>query len=212
MAGSRPAFYLSSFKFGDKKYQLMELAPKGKIAIIPNALDFRGADSERTMQSLENKMMRLAEFGLEPRIVDLKGYFGRQSELRAIIKEIGAVFILGGNVFVLRQAMKLSGLDTILTELSYDTSFLYAGYSAAGCVLAPSLKVYEVVGDVIQTPYEGQTEVVWEGLGLVDFASMPHWRSDHPESESIEKGIEYCEQHNIKYKAVKDGEVLVFEQ
>lgn len=203
-------FYLSSFKFGTEKDQLKDLAPKGKIAIIPNALDFREADDERTSRSLENKMERLEQLGLEPQIVDLKGYFGREEDLKKIIEDIGAVFVLGGNVFVLRQAMKLSGLDTILTMLRYDPNFLYAGYSAAGCVLAPSLDPYKVVGDATETPYPQLREVIWEGLGFVDFAFMPHWDSDHPEAEAIGRGIEYCKQHGIEYKAVRDGEVLIF--
>jgi len=200
--------YLSSFKFGNKTDLLKALAPKGRIAIIPNALDFRGADNERTAQSLENKMTRLEQFGLQPQIVDLKNYFGKQADLRAIIQDFGAVFVLGGNVFVLRQAMKLSGLDEIITDLSATSDFLYAGYSAGVCVLAPSLEPYKVV-DEPQTPYQELTEVIWDGLGLVDFAFMPHWDSDHPESAAIARGIEYCEKHGIKYKAIRDGEVFV---
>lgn len=203
-------FYLSSFKFGKEKDRLKVLAPNGRIAIIPNALDFRDADDERTTRSLDNKTERLEQFGLQPEVVDLKEYFGREDDLRMLIEEIGAVFVLGGNVFVLRQAMKLSGLDNILTMLRYDPDFLYAGYSAAGCVLAPTLDPYKVVGDATVTPYKELDEVIWEGLGFVDFAFMPHWDSDHPETQAIDRGIEYCEQHNIEYKAVRDGEVLIF--
>ena len=202
--------YLSSFKFGKEKDQLKDLALKGKIAVIPNALDFRDADDDRTARSLENKMERLEELGLEPQVIDLKDYFGREEDLKKVIEDIGAVFVLGGNVFVLRQAMKLSGLDTILTMLRYDPDFLYAGYSAAGCVLAPSLEPYKVVGDATETPYPQLDEVIWDGLGFVDFAFMPHYKSDHPETEAIDRGIEYCEEHGIEYKAVSDGEVLIF--
>jgi dipeptidase E len=203
-------FYLSSYKLGNQKARLKELAPTDQIAIIPNALDFRGADDARTLQSLENKKLRLSEVGLEAEVVDLKDYFGKQAELRAVIERIGNVFVLGGNVFVLRQAMKLSGLDEIITDMNANPDFLYAGYSAAGCVLAPSLKPYSIVDDITLTPYPELQEVIWEGLGLVDFAFMPHWDSDHPESAAIEREIEYCEEHGIKYKAVRDGEVLVF--
>lgn len=203
-------FYLSSFKFGKEKDRLRGLTPKGKIAIIPNALDFREADDERTRRSLENKLQRLEELGLKAEVVDLKVYFGREEDLKKIIEEIGAVFVLGGNVFVLRQAMRLSGLDSILTMLRYDPTFLYAGYSAAGCVLAPSLEPYKVVGDATETPYPELDEVIWEGLDFVDFTFMPHWDSDHPETEAIDRGIRYCEKNGIEYKAVRDGEVLIF--
>lgn len=203
-------FYLSSFKFGKEKDRLKDLAPKEKIAIIPNALDFREANDERTTRSLANKIERFEELGIEAEVLDLKDYFGREDNLKKIIEDIGAVFVLGGNVFVLRQAMKLSGLDNILTLLRYDPDFLYAGYSAAGCVLAPSLEPYQVVGDATLAPYPQSNGVIWEGLGFVDFAFMPHWDSDHPESQAIDRGIEYCKEYGIEYKAVRDGEVLIF--
>lgn len=203
-------FYLSSFKFGDKKAQIKQLAPTDSIWIIPNALDFRIDNDENTVKSIENKIMRLKEIGLNAENLDLKQYFGNQTLLKSRILEYGAVFVMGGNVFVLRQAMKLSGLDDILVDLHEShANFLYSGYSAAGCVLAPSLKPYQVVGDATKTPYAELDEVIWEGLGLVDFAFMPHYKSNHPESDAIDRGIEYCVEHNIKYKAVSDGEVIV---
>lgn len=202
-------FYLSSFKFGKEKHRLKELAPTNRIAIIPNALDFRSADSERTKQSLDNKLLRLTELGFTPEVIDLKDYFDKRDELRRLIDDIGSVFILGGNVFVLRQAMKLSGLDEIIMSHKDDPNFLYAGYSAAGCILAPSLEPYKAVDDITQAPYPNQG-VILEGLGLVDFAFMPHFDSDHPESERIGDIINYCEQQSIKYKALRDGEVLIF--
>jgi dipeptidase E len=64
----------------------------------------------------------------------------------------------------------------------------------------------------LMLPYDGLDAVIWEGLGLVDFAFMPHWDSDHPESAAIERGIEYCREDGIKYRAVRDGEVLVCSQ
>jgi len=203
-------FYLSSFKFGKDKDLLAKLAPTNKIAIIPNALDFRDMNSQQTKHSLQNKVLRLSELGFEPEVIDLKSYFGKKDELRKIIEAMKSVFVLGGNVFVLRQAMKLSGLDQIILDQVDNSDFLYAGYSAAGCVLAPSLEPYKAVDDVSQIPYPGQTEVIIEGLGLVDFAFMPHWNSDHPESRRIGAIIEYCKRHHIKYKALPDGEVLIF--
>lgn len=202
-------YYLSSFKFGKEKHQFKELAPTNRIAIIPNALDFRDVDSDRTRQSIKNKMLQLSKLGFDPEIVDLKDYFEHKYRLKHLIDTIGVVFILGGNVFVLRQAMKLSGLDEILLSHKNDHNFLYSGYSAAGCVLAPSLKQYKLVGDHTQAPYPDQ-DTILAGLGLADFAFMPHWDSDHPESLQIGEAIEYCKQHNIKYKALRDDDVLIF--
>ncbi len=205
-------FYLSSFKFGNKKDQLKAMAPTDNIWVIPNALDFRAFDDDQSLNAIANKKMRLEEIGFNVEVLDLKDYFGKNDEVEAKVRSYGAVFIMGGNVFVLRQAMRLCGLDRVLIELAKNNAdFLYSGYSAAGCLLAPSLEPYKVVGDATITPYEGWNEIIWEGLGLVDFAFMPHYKSVHPETEAIDRGIQYCEEHGIKYKTVRDGEVLVFQ-
>ena len=107
--------------------------------------------------------------------------------------------------------MKLSGLDEILHELKDDKDnpdFLCAGYSAGPCVLTDSLRGMELV-DQLDTPYAEQKEIIWEGLGLINFRFIPHWQSDHPESADIEKEITYCKEHNITYRALRDGEVMI---
>lgn len=142
-------------------------------------------------------------------MVNLKNYFGKQSKLKNKLTELEAVFISGGNVFVLRQAMKLSGLDEILKDF-LNTNFLYAGYSAAGCILSPNLKGMELV-DPLDTPYDEQKEILWDGLGLIDFHFIPHWNSNHPESVNINKVINYCKKNKITYKTIRDGEVIIIE-
>jgi dipeptidase E len=203
-------YYLSSYELGNEADRLKALAAKGKIGYIPNARDFTGADPKRKADRNTSDMNSLRELGLQVELIDLRDYFGKQHELKEKLEELGAIFISGGNVFVLRQAMKLSGLDEVLEELQDHEDFLYAGYSAAGCVLAQSLKMYEIV-DKADTPYSEQKEVIWEGLGVVDWAFMPHWDSNHPESADIEKEIAYCKKNNISYRAVRDGEVIILE-
>ena len=203
-------FYLSSYELGNETEKLKTLIPKGKIGYIPNARDFTGADPGKRIKRNESDMDSLCKLGLEVELLDLRNYFDRRDELEKKLEELGAIFISGGNVFVLRQAMKLSGLDEILKEMRNNNDFLYAGYSAAGCVLSPSLKGYEIV-DPLDTPYGELKEIIWEGLGLIDFYFMPHWNSDHPESADVEKEIAYCKQNDIPYKAIRDGEVIIIE-
>lgn len=202
-------FYLSSYELGNEMHKLKQLVSKGKIGYIPNARDFSGADSEREKKRTENDMTSLRNLGLGVEMLDLQSYFGKPAELEKKVQELGAVFISGGNVFVLRQAMKLSGLDEILAKLR-NTNFLYAGYSAAGCVLAPRLDGMDIV-DPLDTPYEEQKEIIWDGLGFVDFHFVPHWDSDHPESDDTAKEIKYCIENNIPYKPIRDGDVLIIE-
>ncbi len=205
-------FYLSSFRLGGQAGKLREMIPYGKIGYIPNARDYSNPDIERRKDSITLDILLLQNLGIQVEEVDLKNYFNKKDELKKKLDELGAIFISGGNVFVLRQAMRLSGLDQILREFKEsDTDFLYAGYSAAGCVLAPSLKAYPIVDNSEDHPYEGLTETIWEGLGFVDFAFMPHYKSDHPESADVDKEIEFCKENNIPYKAIRDGEVIMID-
>ncbi|HCC83425.1 TPA: hypothetical protein DEP96_01090 [Candidatus Uhrbacteria bacterium] len=204
-------FYLSSFRLGNQATKLKILIPHGHIAYIPNALDFTNVDQTRRDAHIKQDLDSLRELGLRVETLNLHDYFGQQAALQAKLTEIGAIFVSGGNVFILRQAMKLSGLDVILTQSLLPKDVLYAGYSAAGCVLSPNLDAYKIVDDATETPYPELPEVIWTGLNLIDFAFLPHWDSDHPESATITQAVEYCQQHNLPYKTLRDGEVLIIE-
>src|SRR3989338_3471061 len=161
--------YLSSFKLGDKAKELMRLISDNKrIGYIPNACDYTDADINRRNESNKNDMAELRNLGLDVEPLDLKDYFGKVDELRRKIKSLGGVFVRGGNTFILRQAMKLSGFDRIFKELVEREDFVYAGYSAGICVLAPNLKALQIVDDPTDMPYKGLKEVIWDGLGILD--------------------------------------------
>jgi dipeptidase E len=204
--------YLSSYELGNEIERLKQLLPENrKTGYIFNALDFTGADPERRQKREEKNMAELIAVGLEVEKLDLRDYFGKEAELRTKVNQLGALWVSGGNVFVLRQAMKQSGLDTILKELTQRDDFLYGAYSAGVCVLAPSLDGYQLVDDATDTPYKELKEVVWDGLGILDYTFLPHYDSDHPESEAIGKELEYCKEKGISYKTARDGEVIIVE-
>jgi dipeptidase E len=204
-------FYLSSYGMGNEVEMLKSLLPKDnkRFGYIPNALDFTGADPERRVRQGQITMDALRQVGIDPELLDLKDYFGRESALVKKVSELGGVWISGGNTFVLRQAMSLSGLDEILKGSALRKDFLYGGFSAAGCVLSPDLHAYEIVDDATDLPYAEIQKVTWEGLGLIDFAFMPHFDSNHPESSDIAKEIQNCRDKGMPFKAVRDGEVLI---
>lgn len=202
-------YYLSSYELGHRTKELFELCTLGTIGYIPNARDFSYADPARKHARTHKDIKSLSQIGLAVRPIDLKDFFGRREELKQEVLKLGAIFISGGNVFVLRQALALSGLDSILDELKCTSdNFLYAGYSAAGCVLAPSLTAYKIV-DEIDVPYPDQKEVIWTGLNHFDWYFLPHWDSDHPESKAINEEMAYCKENNLPYKALRDGEVYI---
>jgi dipeptidase E len=205
--------YLSSYKLGNELDRLKKLMPKNnnRLGYIPNALDFTGADPQRKEQGIRTEMDELKSLGFKVELIDLKKYFGKSDMLKRKLEKLGGVFVRGGNTFVLRQAMKLSGFDNHIKELNKKDDFLYSGYSAGVCILAPSLKSLQIVDDPKDTPYKGLEKVIWDGLAILDYMILPHYESDHPESKDIDKEIQYCKKNKISYKPLRDGEVIIIE-
>jgi len=202
--------YLSSYRLGDESEQLKSMIPENnKAGFVSNALDSSVVDLERKKRSEETEMVVLRELGMDIELLDLRDYFGKEDSLREKVKEYDVIWVRGGNVFVLRQAMKLSGFDTILKELQERNDFLYGAYSAGVCVLGPTLDGYHLVDDATETPYEEQKEVLWDGLGILDYVFLPHYKSDHPESADIDKELEYCKEKCLPYRTARDGEVII---
>lgn len=200
-------FYLSSFKLGNKSNQLKKLLPDNPKAVyISNALD---CAPEVKKEHQDWDLNELKEIGVSPKPIDLRNYFGKQSKLRSKLKNINLIYISGGNVYDLRIAMRLSELDEII-KYFINTDKVYAGYSAAVCVLSPSLRGYHLVDDPCLKTY-GNYETIWKGLDIIDWQCAPHFDSDHSESEDINKEIKYYKRHEMKYKAIRDGEVIITE-
>jgi dipeptidase E len=188
------------------------MMPKNnKIGYIPNAIDALNIDKELLLKHYHEHLKQLSELGFVVELLDLKEYFHKENDLRTKLNGLGAVWVQGGNTFVLRQAMKLSGFDTIFNELQKSEGFLYAGYSAGICVLSKSLKALHIVDKPNEFPYLGIKETLWNGLGFFNEILLPHYNSDHPESKDIDKTIKYCIENNELFIALRDGDVIIIE-
>ncbi len=199
--------YLSSFLIGDHPEKFVELIGPGKrVALILNALDIRPASRDKFLASQTETLTGL---GLEVEELDLRKYFDRSKELGALLQGKDAVWINGGNTFLLRRAMKQSGFDRIIKDLLEKDEIVYGGFSAAVVILSPSLEGLEIVDDPIEVSEGYEPEALWDGLGLIDFSVAVHYDSDHPESALMDQEIEYYKKHNIPYKTLRDGEVLI---
>jgi dipeptidase E len=198
-------YYLSSYRIGKYGAKLAELSAGGPLAYIPNALDH--IPVRELTATRERNVTDLQELGVSVELFDLQDYFFHPSRLSRELARFTGVWIAGGNTFVLRQAMKLSGFDEAIARLR-STPFLYSGYSAGICVLAPHLYALQIVDDPNQFPYPEQIEVIWEGLNILNYIILPHYKSDHPESADIDKEVAYCRANNIAYRTLRDGDVL----
>jgi len=90
----------------------------------------------------------------------------------AAVREVDALLVAGGDVLYLARWMRESGLAALLPSLRET---VYVGVSAGSMVMAP------VFGETYNDP--NRPFVIETGLGLVDFALLPHVdHADHPES------------------------------
>lgn len=201
-------FYLSSFKIGNDPSQLKNLLPNNPKAVyISNGLDFANPESQKEHQEWDLKDLK--NIGISAEKLNLKDYFGKQTELRQKINDTDLIYVSGGNTYDLRIAMQLSGFDVILKEFLASNK-VYAGYSAAVCILSPSLKGYHIIDNPNLKTY-GEFNTIWEGLNIIDWQFAPHFDSDHPEADGTNQEIAYYQEHGIKYKPLKDGEVIILE-
>lgn len=77
--------------------------------------------------------------------------------------------------------------------------------------MGPTLRGIHLVDDPNQKPYGEQYQTIWEGLGILDYVIVPHYKSDHPESNDVDKVVEYLIASKTPYKTIRDGEVIIIE-
>ena len=204
--------FLSSYNLGDEPNKLSELAGSNRrVAVIPNALDHFG-DTPRRLESEQKQMDALRQLGLEPEILDLRSFFNNEGNLPSKLETFGMTWILGGNAFVLRTAMKLSRFDELVVDYakrSDKKDFVYAGFSAGVCVLQASLKGIEFVDDPDASNIAYNVPTLWTGLGILDYVFVPHFKSDHKESDATNIEVKYYLENGINFKTLRDGEVII---
>lgn len=202
--------YLSSYKFGNYTNELVKLVGDNKrVAIIMNALDY--GDPIRINKSLVDQISTFKSLGLDAEGLDLRNYFSDNSNLKSKIQEYGAVWVCGGNSYVLQRVFAQSGFGPIIKELVENERIVYAGYSAGIVVITPTLKGIYLVDDPNIVPENYKSEYSLDGLSLIKYVVAVHYKSDHPESAQVDKYVEFCEREKIPYKTLRDGDVIVID-
>jgi len=207
-------FYLSSYKLGSteniERFKNMIKNTNKKVAYIANAMDF-ASDLERRKKSQETDIDSLKSIWLVPIEINLCDFFGKKDKLENELAKFDVIRVRWWNTFVLRQAMKMSGFDEIIKDYyNNKKDITYGAYSAWVCVLWPTLECLKIVDDPTQKPY-GEYETIRDGLWILDYSIAPHYRSDHFESEDIEKEVQNMIDQKILFKALRDGEVIIIE-
>jgi dipeptidase E len=115
----------------------------------------------------------------------------------AAVREADALLVQGGDVLYLSRWMRESGLADLLPSLQ-DT--VYVGISAGSMVTAP------IFGETYNDP--NAPFVIEKGLGLVEFALLPHVdHKDHPES-SMAKAERMASEVPVPTYAIDDDTAI----
>ena len=199
--------YLSSHGFGDHVATLHEMVGANKkVLYIDNAKDDWGEDARA--QHVAEKHAEFEKEGFDFYELDLRKYIGKTDLLEKIVAGSGLVWGGGGNTFLLRRAMKYSGLDTILqNDLKADV-FVYGGSSAGSVIMTKTLRGVEMEDDPYVVPAGYEEEIIWSGLGIVYPQLVPHFGTEYF-GEKAQAMVDYFEENGLKYVTLKDGEVYI---
>lgn len=222
--------YLSSERLGQRSGALLDMLPRGRrdkshdrsgstvppqgagarVAIVANGYDGIPAGARDIYRAeICDPLAEFRALGLDPHPVDLRAHFGDPASLRRRLAGYDLVWVMGGNSFVLRRAMKQSGFDTIIRDMLATDTIAYGGHAAGAVVAGPTLRGLELMDDPFEVPEGYDEPLLWSGLGLTPFAIVPHYRSRHPEAAAAEKVVSYMQARRARYRALSDGEVIV---
>lgn len=116
------------------------------------------------------------------------------SQLEEKMKDKNGIFVCGGNTFYLLDQVVKTGFDKILKEKIED-GCLYIGSSAGSMIVGKGISLVSKIDDRSKAP-----DLKSDGLGIVDFAILPHWGS-------LDFKAEYCKSFNDMY--VEDVKVIL---
>ncbi len=200
--------FLASYRFAAHKDRLLELVGNRRsAAVIANAAD--AWPSSARASAVTSDLVPLRKLGFTAEEVDLRDYIARPDALAEKLESFGLVWVRGGNTFVLRAQFARSGADVALPELLARDAFTYSGYSAGACVVTPSLHGLETLDDPREVIPTCGIEPIWDGLGLVDRAIVPHWNSAMESNDDIDNVVARFRSARVAHWALTDDEVVV---
>jgi dipeptidase E len=198
--------FLSSYRLGNRPDELLRLMGNGRrVALIMNAADYKPPEEREA--SVLRELDDLHGLGLDVTNVDLRDYFRRPEALADALDGLDGLYVRGGNVYILRRALRQSGADVLIPTLLAEDRLVYAGYSAGPCMLGPTLRGIESEEDDPYFVPEGyETPVLWDGLGLLPYTILPHYDPDRPDMQAT---VSYYIEHHVPFIAVCDGQALI---
>jgi dipeptidase E len=200
--------FLSSYRAGKHDDKLREfIGSIDKIAVITNAKDYKTPEDRRT--KIEDNFNYYRSIGLEPTEIDLRPFF-HKTGAEKLLSRHNFVWLAGGNVFLLRRALKYSGLDKFLYDEVRQNEIILGGESAGAIIVGPTLKYSEVDTDEDSPNYipeDYDKEIMWEGLDLLAYVPVPHYQT--PDYVGIDDYIKNLSKEGIPYKKMTDDQAIM---
>lgn len=182
---------------------LAELAgPVSRIAVVANGRD--GESPEQRRQSVTTELRSLDPLDAETIELDLRDHANRPDALERALADTDLIWVTGGDMNLLRELMRSSGLDTALQLRLTEDTIVYSGYSAGACLAGPALTTADLEGD----PRAGD-EIGWGGLGLVDVTIVPHLPPAGATDNDFVQIAEHLRRRNLPYSALRDGQAII---
>jgi dipeptidase E len=197
--------FLSSYRAGNYPEKLVGLfGKKTKVAVATNAKDDKtGLERE---ESVNEVLDFLKSLGFEPTEIDLRKYFSESNFAETNLKKYQAVWIAGGNTFVLVRALKQSGARKVLGNMIRKNEIIYGGESAGAILPTPTLTGVEFGDDPNIIPEGYDKEVVLGGLNLIAYHIVPHYKSEWVGAEEM---IKELKKKNLEYKTITDSQAII---
>jgi len=133
--------FLSSQRLGTAPEEFAKLLwGRTRVALVPTCAYLDDPEKRRRRVAADHADLRA--LGLDPTGLDLRDFAGDPDRLRAELDGFDALWVLGGNAEVLRDAFHASGADDVVRDRLADDSLVYGGYSAGACVLGPGFPTW----------------------------------------------------------------------
>lgn len=174
--------------------RLSELVSDGnkKVGFITTAANVEAGNKDWYINQLTN----LQKYGFD--WIDIIDPSAPSVDWQARLREVGIIFVSGGNTFHLLDQARNTGFAAWLKE--YIDTVVYVGASAGSIIMTPSIGIAPV--DDGDTNLPGIINLT--GLGFVDFEVSPHT----PEMVSVAANEAYAASINHTFYAYNDTSAI----
>ncbi|MGB9185201.1 MAG: Type 1 glutamine amidotransferase-like domain-containing protein [Solirubrobacteraceae bacterium] len=188
---------------GELTRALAELAtPVSRIAVVANARD--GEPPEQRRHWVTSDLSSLDPLHADTVELDLRDLGDRPHAIDQALAGTDLIWVTGGDMDLLRERMRSSGLDTALQRRLAEDTIVYSGYSAGACLAGPALTTADLEGN----PRAGD-EIGWGGLGLVDFTIVPHLPPAGAADNDFVQIARHLRRRNLSHSALRDGQAII---